>query len=190
MSIELIEKIFSDELTESTEIFNTLLADRIAVKLDERKIEVAKGLFGGISEAKKESEDDEEAEQKSFNDTNPLGQLKSLGDSNPNSKEENEIRNADGSLNKNSATPKEGSRAKTAFIHKNGEQTDVAPNVAKILVQKIALYKPEHASRLLDAIHSNKQGYSQAVSEILQDHHSPELSVYKFKSKGELKYKD
>ena len=45
MTQELIAKILSENLIESTEQFNSILGDKIAVKLLETKIGVAKSLF-------------------------------------------------------------------------------------------------------------------------------------------------
>ena len=52
MTQELIADILSENLVESTEQFNSILGDKIAVKILEAKIDVAKSLFAqDLSEA-------------------------------------------------------------------------------------------------------------------------------------------
>ena len=47
MTQELIADILSENLIESKEHFNSILSEKMAVKLSETKIAVAQNLFGG-----------------------------------------------------------------------------------------------------------------------------------------------
>ena len=171
--VEMFESIISGELNESKEQFKSILAEKISYRLDEVKIQVAQGIFA------EESEEDEAKETESFHNEHPVGQLKALsGDLNTDS--ENTVYNKDGSVNKNSGTSK-GGRVKDTFNHLDGTKTEVSPNTAKVILSKLEIYKPEHSQRLVGTMHGSKQGWTQAVQEILQDHNSPELSSHKFK---------
>ena len=171
--VAMVESILSGELNESKEQFKSILAEKISYRLDEVKIQVAQGIFA------EESEEDEAKETESFHNEHPVGQLKALsGDLNTDS--ENTVYNKDGSVNKNSGTSK-GGRVKDTFNHLDGTKTEVSPNTAKVILSKLEIYKPEHSQRLVGTMHGSKQGWTQAVQEILQDHNSPELSSHKFK---------
>lgn len=61
----MIESILAGELTESTDQFSNILTDKIAVKLEEAKIAVAKSLFG-IAESEEKDEKQSETSDEDF----------------------------------------------------------------------------------------------------------------------------
>ena len=89
----MIENIISGNLVESSQSFTNIIAAKIAVRLDESKINVAKGVFGlqeSHDEDNKESEVDDDSFSKSIQ-----GQLKTAEDMDDNKVQDDEKENPD-----------------------------------------------------------------------------------------------
>lgn len=57
--IDMINKVSDEEYTKASDIFNSLIGDKISDRLEQEKIAVANGIFNGYVE---EDDDDEEYE--------------------------------------------------------------------------------------------------------------------------------
>lgn len=89
----MIENIISGNLVESSQSFTNIIAAKIAVRLDESKINVAKGVFG-LQESHDEDDKGSEIDDDSFSKS-IHGQLKTAEDMDDNKVQDDEKENPD-----------------------------------------------------------------------------------------------
>ena len=173
-TIDMLESVIAGDLVESKQSFADILGNKIAARLAEAKIAIAKGLFG-IVESKDSDEDDVKSAETSDEDFNkhPLTQLQKIADYKPNSREEDLEYNADGSPDKRSLRALEDRKKKSGstsgkptFKHKNGDESDMEPEHAQHLVNvlKGSAVKPDTKKAVLDTIHGSKAGLDKVKS--------------------------
>ena len=152
----LITNLLSGDLVESGTSFKSVLADKIAEKITESKVAIARGLF--LDEARKSAQPEEERHEEVDDEEfakHPVRQLKAIGDWKENTPEESFEYNADGSIDKRSLDAynkrkagllnahRETGRSQgiasslPTFKHKNGEQSHISPEHANAIVHII-----------------------------------------------------
>jgi hypothetical protein len=191
----MLESIYTGELVESTDTFSNILVDKIALKLEEARMLVAKNMFGeskaddlwNSTEPKKEKNIDLKSDETSEEEESkhPLMQLKKIASYTKNTPEEHlvyndkhvighdEHGNEINSLNKNSPVNKKyTATGETShlqpFSHKNGEKSNIEPAHAQHIVNVLtgSAVKPDTKKAVLDTIHGSKAGLEKIKSAI------------------------
>ena len=182
--VEMIDTLMRGQLTESNALFYDLLSYKINEQIEERKISIAKSLFG---ESHDEDEDDKSDEVNDEEEnSHPLIQLKKIASSEEGIPLKYPEVTASGEPDKRSiraATDRIKSGKSTSgipkFKHKNGEESTVHPEHAKHLVDILSgsSLKPDTKKQVLDHIHGSKAGLEK-VSSVLTGVKPKEKSIY------------
>lgn len=167
----MIENIISGQLTESKDLFNSLMLKKVDEMTEITKVSIGQDIFSALLE---DSSDDEEQEQKAFNSKHALGQLKALSVPENTPDEEQEL-TASGQVDKRSKKPT--AVKSNEYIHLNGEKTSISPADAAKLHDALLNIKPEVRNIALKAIHGSKAGFEK-VHSILGNRTVANKSVY------------
>ena len=183
----MIENIISGNLVESSQSFTNIIAAKIAVRLDESKINVAKGVFG-LQESHDEDNKESEVDDTAFSNNNTIGQIKRIVSSHENKLKEDEKENP------NDKRVQAGLAARAAkgeitdhdslitFQHSNGQQTKMPHSLANFLQTKLVGLGVDHKGTQLNPTkhvkdsnteyqYNNKNGNRERLEKLI--HSSP-----------------